>query len=75
MDPGPARCAEPIHCLDDYLLMASPGSNECDTALCISLQLCAHLGVPIAAHQVDGPASQLTFLGIEIASSAGVVRL
>ena len=64
-----------IHYLDDYLLLAPPGSSECGAALRNSLRVCAHLGVPIAPHKVDGPANRLTFLGIKIDSQAGVVRL
>ena len=67
------HCA--IHYLDDYLLMAPPESGDCEAALCTSLDLCKHLGVPIADHKVDGPATVLTFLGIEVDTGAAVLRL
>ena len=66
---------EAIHYLDDYLLFGAPGTEECEVALRTSLQLCEQLGVPIASHKVDGPATSLVFLGIELDTLAGVVRL
>ena len=64
-----------IHYLDDYLMMALPGTDECRSVLHTCLRLCERLGVPIADHKVDAPATALTFLGIEIDTEAGVLRL
>ena len=38
-------------------------------------QLCGELGVPIAEHKTDGPTTCLVFLGIEIDTVAGQLRL
>ena len=38
-------------------------------------QVCAELGVPLASEKVEGPASSLVFLGIEIDSNAMQIRL
>ena len=64
-----------IHYLDDYLVMAPLGTDECRSTLHTCLRLCERLGVPIADHKVDGPATALTFLGIEIDTEAGALRL
>ena len=55
-----------MHYLDDFLLLGPPNSAECGHALQNSLQLCNRLGFPIAPHKLEGPASQLSFLGILI---------
>ena len=64
-----------IHYLDDYLLFGAPNTPECQLALARTLATCDRLGVPIAKHKTEGPACQLTFLGIELDTQAGVVRL
>ena len=55
-----------LHYLDDFLFLSAPGSTECATSLQIALHVCSHLGVPVASHKTEGPATQLTFLGIQI---------
>ena len=55
-----------LHYLDDYLIMAPPGS---DLALQMTSKVEAifsHMGAPIAHHKTEGPSVVLTFLGIEI---------
>ena len=64
-----------LHYLDDFLIMGPPHSKECEGALRTSLALCETLGLPIASHKVEGPATSLAFLGILIDSEAGVLRL
>jgi hypothetical protein len=64
-----------LHYLDDFLIMGPPHSKECEGALRTSLVLCETLGLPIASHKVEGPATSLAFLGILIDSEAGVLRL
>ena len=63
------------HYLDDFLLFGAPGSEECTVALQRSLQCCARLGVPIASHKTEGPSTKIVFLGIELDTDAGIVRL
>ncbi len=55
-----------LHYLDDFLLLGPAGSPAYALALQEVLALCAHLGVPVAEEKTEGPASTLTFLGIEI---------
>ena len=55
-----------LHYLDDFLFLGAPGSTECAASLQTALHLCSHLGVPVASHKTEGPATQLTFLGIQI---------
>ena len=37
--------------------------------------MCRELGVPLASHKCEGPATRLTFLGIEIDTIRGLLRL
>ena len=37
-----------MHYLDDFLLLGSPGSNECRTNLNTIIQYCETLGIPLA---------------------------
>jgi len=55
-----------LHYLDDFLLLGPPKSSACAQSLQCTLQVCGDLGVPVAAHKTEGPACQLTFLGIQI---------
>ena len=66
---------EVIHYLDDFLLFCPPGSLCCERALSASMELCAKLGVPLAAHKTEGPSTRITFLGIELDTEARTVRL
>ncbi len=50
-------------------------SPTCQRHLDILNRECVRLGVPIADHKRDGPTTQLTFLGIEIDTEAGQLRL
>ena len=63
------------HYLDDYITMGAPGTSECQHNLSIMLDKCEALGVPIAPEKLVGPSSCLTFLGIEIDTDEGVMRL
>ena len=51
-----------LHYLDDFLFVGGPASQEC------ALQVCCHLGVPVAAHKTEGPTTCLTFVGIQLDS-------
>ena len=64
-----------FHYLDDFILVAPPNSPQCQLNLSTLLQACRELGVPIASQKTDGPATCLVFLGIEVDSMAGELRL
>ena len=66
---------EAIHYLDDFLIVGDPESQECKLALETMKNLCARLGVPIAHHKTEGPTCRLTFLGIELDTRSGTLRL
>ena len=72
---GRNRVENCLHYLDDFLILGSGGSNDCGVALQRALQICAYLGVPIAQKKTEGPATKLVFMGIEIDTVEGVMRL
>ena len=47
----------------------------CAVALEVAVPLCSRLGLPVAPHKVEGPATVLTFLGIEIDTQKQELRL
>ena len=55
-----------LHYLDDFLFMGAPGSTSCARALQVTMDTCRQLGVLVATHKTEGPATQLTFLGIQV---------
>ena len=63
------------HYLDDFVTMGRPGSPECQQNLDRILAICADLRVPLAAEKLEGPSHCLTFLGIELDTKAGIMRL
>ncbi len=63
------------HYLDDFIMLGSPGSSQCDDALAVVERECAALGVPLASHKREGPTTCITFLGILIETVAGQLRL
>ena len=68
-----AHAAE--HYLDDFILLGSPHSQECQANLDTALTVCSTLGVPLAREKLVGPATCLTFLGIEVDTASLELRL
>jgi hypothetical protein len=64
-----------FHYLDDFIVIGPPNSAACAEALTIIDQTCNRLGVPMAAHKREGPTTRLTYLGIEVDTVAGQLRL
>ena len=64
-----------FHYLDDYIVLGPPGSSRCEHDLNVLREVCRELGVPLALHKCEGPATRLTFLGIEIDTARGLLRL
>jgi len=54
--------------LDDYLIVGTPDSNNCSEHLQWFLRVCMHLVFSVAMDKVDGPATVLSFLGLELDS-------
>ena len=63
------------HYLDDFIVAGPPHSQDCQLALETLDRVCSRLGIPLAQHKREGPTTCLTFLGIEIDSSGGELRL
>ena len=64
-----------IHYLDDFLLIGPPRSSHCMKALDKTLAICQRLGIPIAPEKVEGPSTQLTFLGVQLDTMSWEARL
>ena len=64
-----------FHYLDDFLVVGPPASPECAKALAVLDGACAQLGIPITEHKREGPTTCLTFLGIEVDTVSGQLRL
>ena len=63
-----------LHLLDDFLIVAS-SVNLCQDQLDFVLSLCSYLGIPMAPEKTCGPASTLSFAGIELDSICSEARL
>ncbi len=63
------------HYLDDFIIIAPAASTLCQEYLSILDRECEALGIPLAAHKRAGPTTTITFLGIEIDTIAGQLRL
>ena len=59
-----------IHYLDDFLILGAPNSQQFAEAIAITLCTCAELGVSLAPNKIEGPTTRLTFLGIQLDSTA-----
>jgi len=67
--------AHQLHYLDDFLFLGAPYSNEAATALETVLRVLRMLGIPVAVHKTEGPATSLIFLGIMIDTHTFELRL
>ena len=63
------------HHLDDFITIGPPNSDVCQRNLRTISAVCESLGVPLAIDKTEGPTSCLTYLGIEIDTEAGILRL
>ena len=64
-----------LHYLDDFFFCGSYSASECAGVLREAVSVCERLGFPIAPSKIEGPATSITFLGIEIDSVAEESRL
>jgi hypothetical protein len=60
--------------LDDFITCGPAGSEECHLNLQLLINVCQHLGVPLA-EKLEGPTTSLVFLGILIDMVQGELRL
>lgn len=63
------------HYLDDFLFMGEPSTTHCGRDLELALSLCETLGVQISKEKLEGPATQLDFLGIQLDTMRLELRL
>ncbi|KAK3103024.1 hypothetical protein FSP39_015834 [Pinctada imbricata] len=64
-----------VHYLDDFLLAGAANSDGCIELMACYSNLCEELGVPLAPEKTIGPATCLTFLGLEIDTVQMLVRI
>ena len=64
-----------IHYLDDFLLIGTPDTDECEKGMRTLLGVFHRLGLPVAEGKLEGPDVRLTFLGFEVDSCAMELRL
>ena len=55
--------------------MGPSGSQVCGHNLDIIFQACEELGIPLAMEKLEGLTTRLVFLGIEIDTTSGLMRL
>ena len=63
------------HYLDDFITMGAPHSMECSTNLNLLVNTCKVLNMPLSLSKLEGPTTQLVFLGIEIDTVAFQLKL
>ena len=63
------------HYLDDFIFAGAKNTKDCEKLMSCFSNVCAELGVPIAPEKTIGPSTVLTFLGIEIDTTNGLVRI
>ena len=63
------------HYLDDFIVLGPPGSSLCQSYLDKSLETCDEVGFPVADGKMEGPATVIPFLGIEVDTDKLELRL
>ena len=64
-----------LHYLDDFFTAGASHSAQCKNNLDQIIPLCKKLGFPLATDKIEGPSSQLVFLGIVLDSHKMEMRL
>ena len=64
-----------LHYLDDFFTVGPPASTVCLRKLQTISSVASSLGLPLAPEKTEGPATRLTFLGIELDSMEGRAHL
>ena len=63
------------HYIDDFVTVGQAGTGECRRNLSALKGLCDRVGMPLDESKEEGPATVLTFLGIEVDSAQQIIRL
>ena len=64
-----------VHYLDDFLTLGPGGSQECGSNMLRMIDVCIKAGLPIEPSKTVGPAAAVCFLGMELDSNEGTIRL
>ena len=64
-----------FHYLDDFITIGPARSKVCENNLGTIISTCACLGVPLETEKREGPATVITFLGLELDTMAFTIRL
>ena len=64
-----------INYLDDLLVITAADEHQGSHAMRLLLETFEHLGLPIVWDKLEGPSPCLTFLGFELDSTRGEMRL
>ena len=63
------------HYVDDFLTVGAPGTSECESNSDLMHRVCGEVAMPVEPEKDEGPASTISFLGLELDSMAMEVRL
>ncbi len=63
------------HYVDDFVAVERAGTGECAHSMEVFKETCLRLGIPLDENKEEGPASVITFLGIEVDTVKLEVRL
>ena len=63
------------HYIDDFITVGAPGTDECASNFAVMHAACERLGLPAEPEKDEGPATTISFLGIELDTIALECRL
>ena len=63
------------HYIDDSVTMGLPESEECGINMALMHAACEEVGLPVEPEKDEGPATVITFLGIELDTNKLEIRL
>jgi len=64
-----------VHYLDDFLTLGPGESSTCNDNMEIMSAVCREAGLPIEPTKTVGPSTTISFLGMELDSNEGIIRL
>ena len=64
-----------FHYIDDFITLGVPDSPECSQSALIMHKACEEMGLPTEPDKDEGPATTISFLGMELDSMALEIRL
>jgi len=59
-----------IHYLDDFFTAGPPHTAVCGENMRLMMQVCARINAPVKQEKTEGPATTITFLGVQLDSLA-----